>query len=276
MVERLTRLIDDGAVLVLVPGEAWSDALNDDLADVSPAEQSRWVSLLRHMLTATGARPTAKWLKAAGELIESVGRTNVEAALRRWLPLVSRGRTVQFFGQYVGDTRSSGDVMHEENATCLRGLLWLVPQLEKEDWCRPLGSVALSAYRKVPGVGPRAVKVGNAAVYALSELKSPDAVGQLAVLKVKVKFGTAQKEIEKAFDASATALGLPRDQIEELGVPTCGMEEVGVRREKLGDASAELRITLDGLVTTWSGPDGKRAGRRPQKLKQNSKRRSPN
>jgi hypothetical protein len=267
VVERLTQLIDDGAALVLVPGEAWSDALNDDLADRPIVERAQWIALLRRMLTATAPRATGKWLKGAGELVKGVGRTKVQSALRRWLPLVSRGRTVPFFGQYAWDARNSGDVMHEENATCLRGLLWLIPTLGTGDWCRLLSAVALSAYRKVPGIGPRAVKVGNAAVYALSEMKSADAVGQLAVLKVKVKFGSAQKEIEKAFDVSATALGVPRDQIEELSVPTCGMEQVGVRRETLGDITVELRVGLDGIETIWLGPDGKPRKAPPEKVK---------
>ena len=101
----------------------------------------------------------------------------------------------------------AADVMHEENGTCLRGLLWLTPTLPRDDeLTRAVAAVALSAYRKVPGVGPRAVKVGNAAVYALSAIGSPEAVGHLAMLKVRVKFGTAQKEIEKAFNAAAEAL----------------------------------------------------------------------
>ena len=56
-------------------------------------------------------------------------------------------------------------------------------------------------------------------------------VGQLAMLKVRVKFGTAQKEIEKAFNTAAEALGLPRDQIEEMGVPSYGLEDVGRRKK---------------------------------------------
>ena len=92
-----------------------------------------------------------------------------------------------------------------------------------EELARPITAVALSAYKKVPGVGPRAVKVGNAAVYALSQMTSTDAVGQLAMLKVRVKFGTAQKEIEKAFNAAAESLALPHDQIEEMGVPSYGL-----------------------------------------------------
>ena len=67
------------------------------------------------------------------------------------------------------------------------------------------------------------MKVGNAAVYALSEMVGPEAMGQLAMLKVRVRFGTAQKEVEKAFDAAARELQLPREEVEELSVPDCGL-----------------------------------------------------
>ena len=111
--------------------------------------------------------------------------------------------------------------------------------------------MALAAYKKVPGVGPRAVKVGNAAVYALSEMSSVDAVGQLAMLNARARFGTAQKEIEKAFTAAAQALGLPRDQIEEMGVPSYGLEEVGLRRQAFDGYRAELVVTGSDAELKW-------------------------
>jgi hypothetical protein len=162
--------------------------------------------------------------------------------------------------------------MNEENATCLRGLLWCVPLLPKRDeLARPVVAVALSAYKKVPGVGPRAVKVGNAAVHALSQLASKEAVGKLAMLKVRVKFGTAQKEVEKAFDAAATALGLPRDQIEELGVPSYGLEEVGRRCEEIGSYRAELLVTGSEAKLRWSDANGKTLKAAPAKVKSEHK-----
>src|SRR5690606_10278165 len=172
--------------------------------------------------------------------------------LLRWFPLVSEGRAIRKFGIYPGDQRGSSDTMHDENSNALRGLLWCIPLMpRRDDLIRAVTSVALTAYKKVPGVGPRAVKVGNAAIYTLSELGSEEAVGQLAILKVRVKFGTAQKQIEKAFDAAANALGLPREEIEELGVPSYGLEEVGVRREDVGDYRAELRVTGSDAELLW-------------------------
>ena len=216
----LTRWIGDRAKYFLVPGECWSDAMNVDIAALPRTEQDRWVAVLRHALTATGARPSAKWLKTGRELVTKLGEEAFRQAMENWRPRVGSGRSHTI----AKDPRGIGDTIHDENANVLRGFLWLLPLLERRDGAARLAAaVAFSAYRKVPGVGPRAVKVGNAAVYALSEMVGPEAMGQLAMLKVRVRFGTAQKEVEKAFDAAARELQLPREEIEELSVPDCGL-----------------------------------------------------
>lgn len=267
---RLNNLISDGAEFFLVPGEVWSDALNAELSKTTAEERRNWMSLLAHALTATSSRPSAKWLKAAAKLVENIGGKKVDGAFARWFLLVTRGRSIQRIAAYSGDTRGAAEVMDEENATCLRGMLWLVQTLPDPNvLAREITSVAISAYKKVPGVGPRAVKVGNAAVYALSMLGTPEAVGQLAMLKVRVKFGSAQKEIEKAFNAAAQALNLPRDQIEEMGVPSYGLEEVGRHIETLGDYRAELNVTGSDAALSWFDSSGKSLKSVPAKVKEN-------
>jgi len=273
-IDRLTTLIGDHRKFFLVPGEVWTDQLNDDLAALPRRERDAWIALLGHALSATAARPTAKWLKTGEKLIAAIGKDRVLAAVLRWLPSVARGRAFNRIGVFHGDTRSGADTMHEENGTCLRGLVWLTPLLSRDDeLTRAVATVAVSAYRKVPGVGPRAVKVGNAAVYALSEMGTPEAVGHLAMLKVRVKFGTAQKEIEKAFNAAAEALALPRDQIEEMAVPTYGLESVGLRRESFADGEyvAELRVDGSDVELHWSRADGKAQKSVPAKVKSEHK-----
>lgn len=267
-VKRLTSLIGDGASFFLAPGESWTDTANDDLSRLNRLQRMPWYELLTHALTATSARPSAKWLRTAAKLVADIGDENVCAALLRWLPLVAKGRSLRKVAAYAGDSRADADVMNQENATCLRGLLWLAPTLpRKDELTRAISTVAQSAYKKVPGVGPRAVKVGNAAVYALAEIGSSDAVGQLAMLKVRVKFGMAQKEIEKAFNKAAESLGLPRDQIEELGIPSYGLEEVGVRREAFGDYRAELTLSGCDAEMTWFDAKGKALKSVPAKVR---------
>ncbi len=51
LVNSLSALINDGATFYLVPGEAWTDAVNSDLAERDDAERARWLELLRHAMT---------------------------------------------------------------------------------------------------------------------------------------------------------------------------------------------------------------------------------
>src|SRR5262249_22405057 len=77
-------------------------------------------------------------------------------------------------------------------------------------------------------------------------------------LKVKVKLIPAQKEVEKALTAAAGREGLPREEIDELAVPAYGMEEVGRRREVLGESVAELVVDGSDAELRWSkAADGK-------------------
>lgn len=271
-VRQLTQMIGDGWSFCLVPGEVWADAVNDDFSGMSTSQQRKWSSLFAHMLTATTARPSGKWLKTAAQLVSDIGAEAVRVALERWLPLVSQGRSTVKIGAFLDDARGAADTMHEENATCLRGLLWLVSTLpDAEKLTRHVTTVALSAYRKVPGVGPRAVKVGNAAVNALSQLASNEAVGQLAMLKVRVKFGTAQKVIEQAFNVAAQSLGLPRDEIEEIGIPAYGLEEGGTRQETIGVYRAELVVTESNARLNWFDAKGKALRSVPAKVRKDHK-----
>jgi hypothetical protein len=269
LVARLTKLIGDRATFCLAPGEVWSDQVNADFSALPPVKRQQLAALLAHAATATAARPSDKWLKTAEKLLAEFGAGELEQSLQRWLPLVAQGQSLRKLGAWSGDARGAANTMNDENANCLRGLLWLIPKLSQpEKFARLITSVALSAYKKVPGVGPRAVKVGNAAIYALSQLKGKEPVGQLAMLKVRVKFGTAQKEIEKAFNAAAAALGLPRDQIEEMGVPSYGLEAGGSHQETLGDYRAELVVTGSDAELKWFDSKDKQLKSVPAKVKQ--------
>jgi len=269
---RLNQLLGDGLFLALVPGEAWSDAVNDELGELALSDRDGWIELLRHAATASAARPSAKWLKTAKALLKKTGARHFSNALQRWFPLVNVARTIRLLGGGVGSRVDASGTIHDDNATCLRGLLWIAPEVASPEMVRAIGAVTVSCYRKIPGVGPRAVKVGNAGVYALSQINDPLALGQLALLKVKVKFGSAQKEIEKAFNAAAELSGLPREELEEISVPTYGLSDVGICEEPMGDSTA--RLTVTGTTATelvWVKADGKTQRNVPATVKESFK-----
>lgn len=266
-VSQLTRLIGDGAVVFLVPGEAWTDTVNTEMATLPACQRTAWRKLFSHALTATSGRPSAKWLKSAGSLLEAVGHDKFAEALLRWLPVVASGRSGRLLCDYLGDSRDVNSVISEDNASILKGLVWMVPLVSSSDLTRAMGALAVTCYKKIPGVGPRAVKVGNAAVYALSQVDGSDAIGQLAMLRVKVKFGTAQKELDKALAAVAERSGVSREDVEELGIPSYGFKTGGIRVEVYGNSRAELQITNSQIVTTWFNDKGKPVKNPPAEVK---------
>jgi hypothetical protein len=258
------------STLPLVPGEEWSDAAISDIEAMEGEERAAWVALLQHCTRARGAKPAQKWSGGASALLEKIERPAFERSVLRWFPLVERARTrpVERGSQWQPDPNL---LLQDENADILKALAWLCAGSENAEVARALGALALSAYRKVPQMGPRCVRLGNACVWALGAMPDAGGVGQLAMLRARVKFGTAQKGIEKALDTAAGQAGMPLQEIEEISVPIYGLQEVGVRRAQLGEFGVELVVT--GTSTTelrWSKPDGKRQKSVPKAVKEHS------
>ena len=252
----------------MVKGEAWSDAALADLEEMQTEEKSHWLKLLNACTKASGSAPTGKWLKTSESLMNEVGFDQFRQVVLKWFPLVDKPRTqrIERWGEYEPDPNH---VIQAVNADVLKGLVWLCAQKEDKEIARALTALAVSAYRKVPLIGPRCVRVGNACVWALGVMPGNEGVGQLALLKVKVKNRPAQKGIEKALDTAAKRIGLPRDEIEEIAVPTYGLQEVGRGQQQLAGFTAELIVTGTTTVELrWLKPDGKRQSSVPQAVKE--------
>ena len=156
----------------LVPGEAWSDAAISDIDAMKGEEIAAWGALLQHCTRARGAKPGQKWSTKAESVLEKIGRPAFERSVVRWFLLVERPRTrpVERGSQWQPDPNL---LLQDENADILKALAWLCAPSENAEVARALGALALSAYRKVPQMGPRCVRLGNACVWALGAM--PDA-----------------------------------------------------------------------------------------------------
>jgi hypothetical protein len=253
--DRLQALLAGGPIIHIEPGEAWSDAALADLNKLKAGPRKAWNDLLIHCQAGGKGKFSERWRKDVQPLLDTVGFDALKEHLLRWFPLVDMPRTQPIERKNAWEP-DYDQLIKEPHIELLRGLVWCCGLREDVDLARAVGRLALSAYRKVPGKGPRLVSLGNACVTVLGLMPGLPAIGQLAVLKVKVKFGSAQKEIEKAFTASAAREGLARDDIEELAVPSYGLEEVGVRREAFGEYQAELLVDGGSAALHWL-KDGK-------------------
>ena len=234
------------------------DVLLHDIAAQPEFDKSKWIALFQHSQSATSARPSKTWLKNAKQLINDIGSPIVAEALLRWLTVIASRKSGAAGDGSLSDTQ----------AISLRGLLWLTPLISAHvDVTHELSGIAQWTYKKIPGVGPRSAKVGNAAIYALSQIQTERAVGQLAILKVRIKLASAQKQIEKAFSAAAEGLGLDSGEIEEIGVPTYGLQPGGSMQQILGDHIGTIVAAGSEAKLVWSDSQGRQLKSVPSKVR---------
>jgi Domain of unknown function (DUF4132) len=247
LADQLRAAVEGKITIRLIPGEAWSDQAISDMATLPPV----WNDLLIACQEGGRGKYTEKWRKSVQPHLDSIGPDNFKKIVTVWFALVEKPRTQPYEAQnqYMPD---QANLILDPHVEILRGLAWCCGFTEDVDFARALLRLAVSAYRKIPGKGPRLVSLGNACVSALAMMPGRTPIGQLAVLKTKVKFGTAQKEVEKAFTAAAEREGLPREEIEELAVPNYGLTEVGRMVETFGDCEATLTVDGNTASLTWT------------------------
>lgn len=221
----------------LEPGEPWAELAIQQIRALPADKIEAWRLLIEHAATADGSKPSGRWSKNARALVESIGRDQVARSLTDWFNLIERPRSPD-------DTIIIGSPHFylPHHAEILKGLCWIAAELDGDGLANAVGRAALACFKKIPGEGMRQQKVGNAAVHALGRIPGRAALGQLAMLRIKVKYGQAQTQIAKALDEAAKREGLPRDEIEEIAVPSYGLDAVGLARESMGEFTAEVRI----------------------------------
>lgn len=235
---------------VLNVGEEWAEQAMRDVS--TPDGQA----LLAHLPTATTAKPSARWETRAAALVETLGAEQVRAHAVSWLALAGRPRTFQLAGQAYG--ADVNELYDPYNANALRGLAWLVSLLPpRPDTARALGALVETSLKKVTGIGPRNPKVANAGVVALARGEGEAALAELARLATRVTYKATAKLIDGFLEAKATALGMSREEIEELAVPAYGLTAVGQARHALGETTALLEVQGSRAVLSWHNANGK-------------------
>lgn len=264
---RIRALTGSQRALPLVPGEAWSDAAIAACESL-PEHRDTLTELFSLCQQAGSSRPSKKWLNSVAPLISEFGREEFSKLLISWLALVDKPRTIPAQRQY--DWQPDPNLLLDEtNADILKGLIWCGSLEEDAELARALVKAALSFFRKVPGLGPRAIRVGNACIYTLANMPGRPGLYQLAVLKVKIKYRSALNIINKALAAAAEREGITVDELEEMGVPSYGLDKVGYGEEPVGDFTAIISApAIRQVELSWRNAEGKIQKSVPARVKE--------
>ncbi|HET8539697.1 MAG TPA: DUF4132 domain-containing protein [Anaeromyxobacter sp.] len=221
---------------VLDAGEPWADAI------LAAGPTPEVAALVRHAGTLDAARPPARWLGEARTLLDAAA-DGEGAALARWL--VAAAESIR--------ERSPSD----RNADALRGLCWIASLGDPATVAPALRALGEVAFQKVPGVGARSHKIGNACVGALGALRGTEGVARLGQLRLAVKYAVGRRLVEKALAAAAEQAGMAPEDLEDLAVPAFGLGPDGTARRALGGHVAVLAVRDGAIALSFEGADGK-------------------
>ena len=222
----------------------WADHVVAEVAAMDDEARPRWKALRIHFREATGARPSARWLKKGRLLRAEVGAEAFRARVAGWLARIGQDADGQL-------PAASGDMA--------RGVAWLLADGGGAAEARVLGDLALAAAKPVAGKGIYSPKVLNACLASLGGMEGDEPLAQLSRLRARIRQAHPQGQVAAALRAGAERRGIEPDELEELVVPTFGMEEPGVLREEMGGWTAEVLVTGTAQVeAAWIRADGKR------------------
>jgi hypothetical protein len=227
-----------------IAGSPWLGPLKPQLT-AAQFESSDWAMLLAAMAASDGASKPGKGIAAkwAGSLA-AIGTD------------VFRERVMGWLAQHPLDPQSP-----DPDADALKQLIWLVGTTG-ESAAAPLGRFAQRCFVKVPNIGARSVKLGNAALAALGLVEPPTAgAAELDRLRQRVKYPSALKQIEAALALAAKRAGMTAEDLAELAVPEFDLGADG-RVHAMTDAGGVTLALTEGrrVMLTWHGAVAHDAG----------------
>lgn len=213
----------------LEPGETWSDQALGFLATAG----SEWTELVAHAKASSSSKASKKWIAGALPLLARVGP--------------EFGSRIQAWFGAVGPEDVGAD-----NGDVLRGLAQLCALQPGEETAGALAELTRRGLKK--GKSGRLVssKAAKAAVLALGEMGSAEAVSALRDLGRTVKADWLRPDLEAALKAALDKAG----PVEER-VPTLGFTEVGRLSRAVGEFTGLLEVGPQGPELKWRTPAGK-------------------
>lgn len=251
--DRIDQLLDPRAKPAALPSGPFGEAFLAGLAPMSPENRAVWVKAGQLAAEAGDkSKPSAKWL----------------AAMKAQTADLEREAAVQYICGLLEET-TPDPARLDASLDVLKGLIWAAPGIDPSALAGPVGLFAEKCFRKVSGVGARSVKLGNAALWALSDMAGePRAAAELFRLRGRIKYPSARKLIDNRLDELAARTGQNVEALEDQSLPDFGLDAHGFASHAFGAAWVELRLGATALDSQWFTGTGKPAKAPPAEVRE--------
>lgn len=208
-----------------------------------------WIPIISHFQEANKQSSTApkKWYDTTQNLLAEIDKKQYANSIIDWLGVImERIKEIHKSGSW------SFSFLKDSNIQIVRGIVWSISLLSNDAVNTNIEDFCLLCFKKIPNYGAISVKLGNACIYALSQLPAEVSVARLSNFKTRIKYPSVQKYIEKTLLQMAKKRGISIDEIEELGIPHFKLDGNWELIEDIGDTKAKIKIEDFSLVTlTW-------------------------
>ena len=224
-----------------------------DMKSLSVESQGKWNQIFHSAAQARGAKPSKKFSISTKTTTDTISSTEFKQQVVNWLELALQEDAFHIQGQERDWDFGRPD---SEIQDLLKGLVWIMVRFYDANTLAVIARLAEKCFNRLPGIGPSAPGLGNAAIYMLSNSKGLDGVGHLSRLKLRIKQNNTQKLIQKNIDDQAKKLNLKPAEIEEMAAPDFGLS-LGIKNFKFDDYTLRLNAKEAGKATlSWLKPDG--------------------
>lgn len=218
--ERIEYLLQGSQEISVDNSDLFGKAISDYFQTLENKEQKELFSNLISMFIQTEGKstPSDKWLKEVKQIIEKIGVEIITIKFEDWIKICS------YMLDYIHKNKDTRFIyLAEVNHNILKGLIWSSSQLNDSGLNSAIDEYGLFAFKKLPEIGALSVRTGNACIYCFSMLPFKEGISRLTKFKMKIKYPSVHKQIEKYIAIVAKKEGYSKDQLEELAVPDFGI-----------------------------------------------------
>ena len=253
--EILYKLENGGKRVVLADeNDNFGKEVNQYVA-LQPAILEALYDFLSVLQKASGSKPSAKLIVNLKATLATLPASQQLQTVTDVLKLLAthKPETIIHTNTHNGNqyTWESHIYLTTSNTAIGKGLAWLAPELDKSGtMALLLAQIAEKSYQKIPGHGPASAAVGNACIFALSEMGF-EGVAHLSRLKLRIKQASTQALIQNYIAQAANKLGVTSEELEDMAVPHFGLENNQIE-ETFGEYKATLFIeSIQKTVLKW-------------------------
>ncbi len=194
-----------------------------------------WYDLMNVIISYTGSKkPSKKWKEKMKEAISKHGEDLYYKELRT---LINASLDDDFW-------------YSESNRKALKGIVWSCTLSNQENSLMILKEIIAQSYRKIPGVGPRSIAIGNAGLDALISHPNQDSFGILNLLKNQTKYTRFAKVLDKYIDKYIQNSDEDEEVLADKAIPDFGFVN-GEKVVKYKDFSIKYIIKNKKLTKKW-------------------------